>query len=65
MGACACSGGVFDTYTQIQGIDQFLPVDVYVPGCPPRPECLIDGFIKIQELIEKDRQGQAFKRVAD
>lgn len=54
MGACASSGGVFDTYAVVQGIDQFLPVDVYVPGCPPRPECLMDGLIKIQKLVERD-----------
>src|SRR5262245_48435795 len=51
MGACASSGGVFDTYTLIQGVDQFLPVHVYIPGCPPRPESLIDALIKIQEII--------------
>lgn len=54
MGACASSGGVFDTYTLIQGVDQFLPVDVYIPGCPPRPEALIDGMMKIQKLVEQD-----------
>ncbi|MBI4575819.1 MAG: NADH-quinone oxidoreductase subunit B [Planctomycetes bacterium] len=52
MGACASSGGVFDTYTLVQGIDQFIPVDVYVPGCPPRPENLIDGIIRVQRRIE-------------
>ena len=54
MGACASSGGVFNTYSVIQGIDQFLPVDVYLPGCPPRPEAILDGVIKIQQLIEQD-----------
>ncbi len=55
MGACASSGGVFNTYTLVQGVDQFLPVDVYIPGCPPRPEDLIDALIKIQKKIEKER----------
>jgi len=47
-------GGVFDTYAVVQGIDQYLPVDVYVPGCPPRPETLIEGVMAIQRLVEKE-----------
>src|SRR5438876_2006079 len=54
MGACASTGGVFDTYATVQGVDQFMPVDVYVPGCPPRPETLLEGVMAIQRLVELD-----------
>jgi NADH-quinone oxidoreductase subunit B len=54
MGACASTGGVFDTYAVIQGIDQFVPVDVYVPGCPPRPETLLEGVMAIQRIVETE-----------
>jgi NADH-quinone oxidoreductase subunit B len=54
VGACASSGGIFDTYSVLQGIDRIIPVDVYVPGCPPRPEQIIDGIIKIQHLVETE-----------
>src|SRR5438093_7712255 len=54
VGACACSGGIFDSYSVLQGIDQVVPVDVYVPGCPPRPEQIIDGFMRIQELVRNE-----------
>jgi len=54
MGACACSGGVFRTYSTLQGIHNVIPVDIYVPGCPPRPEGLLYGLLKIIEKIEED-----------
>ncbi|MBK7404261.1 MAG: NADH-quinone oxidoreductase subunit B [Phycisphaerales bacterium] len=55
MGACASTGGVFDTYACVQGCDQFIPVDVYVPGCPPRPEMLIEAVMTIQRIIDEER----------
>lgn len=54
VGACASSGGIFDTYSVLQGIDKVIPVDVYVPGCPPRPEQIIDGIMQIQQLVKNE-----------
>jgi NADH-quinone oxidoreductase subunit B len=53
MGACASTGGIFDTYAVVQGIDRFIPVDVYIPGCPPRPEQILRALIDLQGKVQK------------
>src|SRR5512137_343817 len=55
MGACASCGGIFNNYAILQGVDKIVPVDIYVPGCPPRPEQLIDGIVKLQKLIDQEK----------
>ncbi len=69
VGACASCGGIFDTYSVLQGIDRIIPVDVYVPGCPPRPEQIIDGVLRIQDLVAKEsvrwRHSEYYKKLLE
>jgi NADH-quinone oxidoreductase subunit B len=63
MGACASTGGMYRSYAVLQGIDRLLPVDVYIAGCPPRPEALLDALIKLQDKVSREPALATLKRV--
>jgi NADH-quinone oxidoreductase subunit B len=63
FGACTSSGGPYNNYAVVQGIDTIIPVDLYIPGCPPRPEAVLDGLMKLQDRVQNDRGGQPLPEI--